>query len=60
MGVPDFVGFKVPYKVMSTSDALGVCRRFMLKVEVTAEAGEMNSESSNEPAKTTTLNFIAR
>ena len=56
--VPDLVGFKFPYRVTSTSEALGVCRKFMLKAELTAEAGEIKRDSNKDAANADARNFI--
>jgi len=58
--VPVFVGFKFPYKVISTSEALGVWRRFIVKEEVTAVAGDIKTDSEREKTKANIFNFIAQ
>jgi hypothetical protein len=58
--VPVLAGFKFPYKVISTSDALGVWRKFIESVDVTADAGEANNPRNSAVESRKVLNFIVQ
>ena len=45
---------------MSTSEALGVWRRFIVRVEATAVAGEVNTDIVSEITSAITFIFIVR